>query len=142
MSTSTQSQTHPTPSQTPPTPSQSSSTPSPQTLVTNIAEGYHAVVEVMGESTEFSASGAAKVTITQKKRRNNKIWCIHNGKTTTAASCPYTKKHNGLTCSMPHCDQPNGKFGQLDDNRTASTASAAFATSDTDDDSSDSDEYS
>ncbi len=63
------------------------------------------------------AAGAAKVIITlpkstQKEKKNNKIWCIHNGKTTTTASCPYTKKQ-GLTCSMPHCDQPNGKFDQF-----------------------------
>ena len=41
--------------------------------------------------------------------KKNQIWCVHNGETTYACNCPYTIKYN-LTCSMPHLDQPNGKF--------------------------------
>lgn len=41
-----------------------------------------------------------------------KIWCFHNGKTTHSKDCPYTIKFR-FTCSMPHSDQPNGKFTDL-----------------------------
>lgn len=40
------------------------------------------------------------------------IWCFHNGKTTYSQDCPYTIKHR-IQCSMPHIDQPNGKFKDL-----------------------------
>ena len=38
-------------------------------------------------------------------------WCVHNGATTSVHDCPYTRKFN-ITCSMPHVDQPNGKFAK------------------------------
>ena len=35
--------------------------------------------------------------------------CVH-GFNIKSTMCPYTLSHNGLRCSMPHIDQPNGKF--------------------------------
>jgi len=35
--------------------------------------------------------------------------CIH-GFNLHSSECPYTLAHSGLTCSMPHKDQPKGKF--------------------------------
>ena len=42
---------------------------------------------------------------------DNKLWCIHDGEHTTVAQCPSTID-TGLPCSMPHIDQPDGKFAK------------------------------
>jgi hypothetical protein len=44
--------------------------------------------------------------------KKSKIWCVHNGANTDSNNCPYSVKF-GFTCSIPHNDQPNGKFKNL-----------------------------
>lgn len=45
----------------------------------------------------------------EEEEKQRKMWCVHDGETTLVKDCSYTI-NMGLTCSMAHKDQPNGKF--------------------------------